>query len=156
MPDEFVTAVSPVTDPPPEATANVTLTPETGFPFESVTFTAGGTVTGLPAAAVCPFETGFAIAMLAAGPATPVALIVTSPDTPGVDAVIELPPAVVPSVQEPTVATPEEFVVATAPVIDPPPLATEKFTVAPFTGLLFPSTTFTEGAVVTAEPATAV
>jgi hypothetical protein len=32
MPLAFVIAVAPVTDPPPEATANVALTPATGFP----------------------------------------------------------------------------------------------------------------------------
>ncbi len=52
IPDAFVTAVPPVTDPPPDATANVTDTPEAGLPFASFIRTEGGVDTALPAAAV--------------------------------------------------------------------------------------------------------
>jgi hypothetical protein len=38
--------------PPPELTANVTLTPDTGFPLASETITAGSIGTAVPAAAV--------------------------------------------------------------------------------------------------------
>ena len=47
-----VLGVAPVTLPPPDATANVTLTPDTAFPFASVTFTEGLVLTALPAEAV--------------------------------------------------------------------------------------------------------
>jgi hypothetical protein len=156
MPKEFVVAFSPAIEPPPETTANVTDAPDTAFPLASEILTEGAWATAVPTAAVCPLDAGFAIAMVAGGPERPVAVIVTRPDTPGVEAVIEFGPAVIPSVHEPTVAIPEELLVALAPVIDPPPLATRKLTIAPFTGLLLPSTTFTDGGVAIAEPAIAV
>jgi hypothetical protein len=48
-PDAFDVAVPPLMDPPPLATANVTTIPDFGFPFASLTVTAGATATGLPA-----------------------------------------------------------------------------------------------------------
>src|SRR5437868_5815958 len=45
MPLAFVVALVPVADPPPEATANVTATPETGLPKLSVRSTDGAVVT---------------------------------------------------------------------------------------------------------------
>ena len=44
-------------------------------------------------------------------------------------------PAVVPSVHEPTVATPLAFVVWLTEVAEPPPEATPKVTITPLTGL---------------------
>jgi hypothetical protein len=52
MPEAFVTAVPLVTDPPPDATAKVTDTPDVGLPLASFTITDGGIGTALPAAAV--------------------------------------------------------------------------------------------------------
>ena len=52
MPALDVVGVAPVMLPPPAATANVTLTPATAFPFASVTFTDGLVLTVLPAVAV--------------------------------------------------------------------------------------------------------
>ena len=65
-------------------------------------------------------------------------------------------PAVVPSVQLPTVAIPEAFVVCVPPVRLPPPVATAKVTETTGTGLLFASRTITDGGVATAVPAVAV
>ena len=45
-------AVAPVTEPPPEATAKVTVTPGRALPLTSWTRTAGGVLTGVPAGAV--------------------------------------------------------------------------------------------------------
>src|SRR5437016_1409110 len=45
IPDPFVVAVAPVTEPPPDVTANVTLTPPMGLPFTSFTITLGATGT---------------------------------------------------------------------------------------------------------------
>ena len=75
---------------------------------------------------------------------------------PVIVAVSVFAPAVVPSVQLPTVAIPDAFVVATAPVSSPPPDATANVTDTPSTGLSFASRTSTLGAVATAAPATAV
>ena len=44
-----VTALVGTTVPPPEATANVTLTPETGLLFTSLTITLGAVLTAAPA-----------------------------------------------------------------------------------------------------------
>jgi hypothetical protein len=78
------------------------------------------------------------------------------PLRPTAPAVSVFAPAVAPSVQLPTVAIPDAFVVVLAPVNDPAPLPMKKLTLAPLTGLLFASRTFTDGATVTAVPATAV
>ncbi len=51
-------------------------------------------------------------------------------------AVSVLTPAVVPRVQLPTVATPEELVVTEPPPTVPPPDAAAKVTATPATGLL--------------------
>ena len=67
-------------------------------------------------------------------------------------AVSVLAPAVVLSVQLPTVAMPEESVVAEAPVMLPLPEATAKVTATPATGLLLASVTRTLGGMVTAVP----
>ena len=54
-PELLVTTVAPLgelMDPPPEATANVTLTPDLGLLLASVTNTEGAVVTAVPTAAV--------------------------------------------------------------------------------------------------------
>jgi hypothetical protein len=94
---------------------------------------------------------------LVAVPAAPVAANVTGePLRPAAEAVSVLAPAVVPSVQESTVATPEAPVVAEPPLTEPPPEATAKVTATPGTGLLLASLTITLGSVETAEPAVAL
>jgi hypothetical protein len=81
-------------------------------------------------------EGGVVRASAVAVPAAPVAVMVT-----GVSPVIEprrvLEPAAVPSVQEPTVATPLEPDVAVPPVIVPPPVWTVKVTSTPDIGSPF-------------------
>lgn len=68
--------------------------------------------------------------MLAAAPDEAVAVKVTGVSDPTV-AVIVLGPAVGPSVQLPTVALPEAFVVTPASVTDPPPAVTANVTITP-------------------------
>lgn len=102
------------------------------------------------------FEDAFAIAIDTGAPAIPVAEKVTLPESPTAPAVRVFAPAMSPRVQLPTVAMPDAFDVAVAPVTEPPPLATEKFTVVPLTGFPFASVIFTDGAVATAVPTTAV
>ena len=51
MPLAFVVADKSVPEPPPVATANVTETPETAFPFTSLTMTLGAVPTADPAVA---------------------------------------------------------------------------------------------------------
>src|SRR5207247_2593243 len=70
-----VTGVVGVTVPPPDATANVTATPATGFPFASCTITDGPTATAVPAVADWLFPPLTAIVL--AAPAVPVAVNVT-------------------------------------------------------------------------------
>ena len=53
-PEASVVGVVPVTEPPPEATAKVTMTPETGLPPASVTLTDGAVATAAPAVATWP------------------------------------------------------------------------------------------------------
>src|SRR5207248_10700907 len=75
MPLPFVVWLPPVIVPFPGATANVTATPVTGFPFASFTITDGGVVTAVPAVADW---IGRAFGrVVAAIPAVPVALKVT-------------------------------------------------------------------------------
>src|SRR5439155_17726403 len=64
-----VTGVVGVTVPPPDATAKVTATPSTGFPFASCTITDGPTATALPAVADWLFPPLSAIVL--AAPAVP-------------------------------------------------------------------------------------
>ena len=49
-----VTTVVAVRDPPPEVTAKLTVTPETGLPLASVTCTVNGLARACPAVPVCP------------------------------------------------------------------------------------------------------
>ena len=51
IPLTLVIADAPVTEPPPVATAKVTLTPLTGLLFTSFTITLGGVATAVPAVA---------------------------------------------------------------------------------------------------------
>ena len=111
------------------------------------------TVTTLPAAGVV---WSAVTAHVAAGPATPVALNDTRPPMPATVAVRTFSPAVVPSVQLPTAATPDASVTALSPVTEPPPAATAKTTVAPEMGIPPASVTSTLGGVATAVPAIAV
>ena len=131
-----VTGVVGVAVPPPEATAKVTATPPTGFPFASRTITDGFTATAVPAVADCPLPAFTAIEP--AAPAVPVALNVTGlPESPVAVAVSVLGPAVGPRVHDVTAAIPSAPV-ATAVVgfTVPPPEPTAKVTATPPTGLL--------------------
>ncbi len=72
-----------------------------------------------------------------AAPAMPVALKTTGePVRPPLVAVRVLAPAIVPSIQLPSVAMPLALVVGEAPVTEPPPPVTAKVTLTPLTGLL--------------------
>src|SRR5438876_405453 len=70
-----VTGVVGLTVPPPDAAANVTLTPPTGLPFASRTITEGATGTAVPA--VADWSLPALIAIELAAPAVPVAVNVT-------------------------------------------------------------------------------
>jgi hypothetical protein len=151
MPLVFVVARAPVTDPPPDATANVTDTPLSGFPNGSVTITLGGGDTGSPAVPV-RFVAEFAASVLAPDVVV-VAVAVNVSGLPARFALVAVSvfaPTVVPSVQLPTVATPLPFVVVEAPVTLPPPDATANVTGTPRTGLLNRSFTITLGGDATA------
>src|SRR5437588_293193 len=141
--------------PFPGATAKVTATCATGFPFASFTITDGGVLTAVPAAA--DWLVGLFAAIVAAAPAVPVAVKVTrlSGSDPDV-AVRVLLPAVALSVQLPTVAMPLPFVVWLPPVIVPFPGATANVTATPVTGFPFASFTITDGVEPTAVPTVAV
>src|SRR5436853_544289 len=115
-PPAFVVSLPPVIVPFPGATANVTATPATAFPFASFTSTDGGVLTTVPA--VADWLVALFAAMVAAAPAVPVAVNVTGlPDNVPDEAVSVFEPAVALSVQLPTVATPLALVVWLAPVI---------------------------------------
>src|SRR5213596_3724582 len=134
-----VTGVVGVTEPPPDATANVTATPATGFPFASCTITDGPTATAVPAVADWLFPPLSAIVL--AAPAVPVAVNVTGlPVSVPEVAVSVFVPAVVPSVHEVTV---------------PPPDATAKVTATPSTGFPLASCTIPDAPTPTALPAVA-
>src|SRR5207237_7727872 len=75
MPLPLVVWLPPVIVPFPGATANVTATPVTGFPFASLTITDGGALTAVPA--VADWLVGLFAAIVAAAPAVPVAVKVT-------------------------------------------------------------------------------
>src|SRR5439155_460663 len=140
-----VTGVVGLTVPPPEATANVTLTAATGLPFASCTITEGGVATVVPAVADWLFPALTAIEL--AAPAVPVAVKVTGlPASPLAVAVSEFGPAVGPRIQEVTAAIPFAPVVTdVVGVTVPPPDATANVTLTPPTGLPFASRTITEG-----------
>src|SRR5207302_7642227 len=153
-----VVVVGPVMPPPPVCTANVTPTPLTGWLAESRTITDGGTLRANPARPeLSPSKT----AMLVGVPgAMDVAVKLTglpvmAPPPPLTVALNPCAPAV-PSVQLPTTATPEAFVVTVAPVSVPPPEVTANATVAEGLGFPKPSFTITAGGVATAVPCAAV
>ena len=154
IPLAFVATVSGVMLPPPLNTENATLTPVTGLPPASVTFTLGGVATDVPAVANC-VVTEFA-AIVVGDPTVPVAVNVTGlPVKPVAVAVNVFAPAVTPSVQLVTVAMPLALVVTVAGLAGdsvPAPLVIVNTTVAPFTGLPPASVTFTLGATLTAVP----
>jgi hypothetical protein len=140
--------------PFPGATAKVTATCATGFPFASFTITDGGALTAVPA--VADWLVTLFAAIVAAAPAVPVAVNVTGlPESEPEVAVNVFAPAVALSVQLPTVATPLALVVWLAPVIVPFPGATANVTATCATGFPFASLTITEGGVLTAVPAVA-
>ena len=118
------------TEPPPDAGTQVTVTPGTGLPCASVTSTVCGVASVVP---TCPtWLSPENFVRLVAGPAVPVAVNVTGlpwsePDV----AVRVLVPAVLPSVQLPTVAMPLALVVCSAPVMLPPPDAGANVTPTP-------------------------
>ena len=70
MPAALVVAVRPVAEPPPEATAKVTLTPGTGSLWTSSTMTLGLMLTAVPAEADWPSPALTAIWVAAAGSST--------------------------------------------------------------------------------------
>src|SRR5438046_6482854 len=91
--------------------------------------------------------------MLPAAPAVPVAVLVDGlPVSPLAVAVSLLVPAVVPSVQLPTLAMPLALVVWLAPVMVPLPGATANVTVTPAIGLPPASFTMTDGWIGTVPP----
>ena len=140
--------------PFPGATANVTATCATGFPFASFTITDGGALTAVPAAA--DWLVALFAAIVAAVPAVPVAVKVTGlPESDPELAVRVFEPAVAPNVQLPTVAMPLPLVVWLPPVIVPFPGATANVTATCATGFPFASFTITEGGEPTAVPAVA-
>src|SRR5437660_5359814 len=114
MPLPLVVWLPPVIVPFPGATANVTATPVTGFPFASLTITDGGELTAVPA--VAAWLVGLFAAIVAAAPAVPVAVNVTGlPDSEPDVAVSVFAPAVGPRVHLPTAAIPLASVVTVAP-----------------------------------------
>src|SRR5206468_3374789 len=151
----LVVWLPPVIVPFPGATANVTATPVTGFPFASFTITEGRELTAVPA--VADWLVALFAAIVAAAPAVPVAVKVTGlPASDPEVAVNVFGPAVALSVQLPTVATPLGLVVWLPPVIVPFPGATANVTATPATGFPFASLTSTDGGELTALPAGAV
>src|SRR5437660_6456651 len=114
----LVVWLPPVIVPFPGATANVTATPVTGFPFASLTITDGGALTAVPT--VADWFAGLIAAIVAAAPAVPCAVNVTG--LPAKDAAVAVnvfDPAVAPRVQLPTVAIPFASEVWAAPVTLP-------------------------------------
>src|SRR5207247_1596418 len=151
-----VTGVAGLTVPPPDATANVTLTPATGFPFASRTTTEGFTGTVVPAVAVWPSPP--LLAIWVAAPTAPVAVNVTGlPVSPLAVAVSEFGPAVGARVHEVTAAIPlGPVVTGVVGLTVPPPEATANVTLTPATGFPFASRTITDGSTATGVPAVAV
>src|SRR5437588_582262 len=150
-----VVDVAGSTDPPPDAAAHVTVTPATGFPFASLTSTMCGVCRRV---ATCPVRLSPELfAIVAAGPAVPVAVKVTGLPVSDPELAVKLfEPAVALSVQLPTVATPLALVVWLAPVIVPFPGATANVTATCATGFPFASFTITDGGEPTAVPTVAV
>ena len=148
--------VEPLANEPPlpillQVTAMV-LGVATSLPYWSAAWAL--TVTAAPAIGLYPLEV---TSHWVTAPDTPVAVKVTGePLSELLVAVIVLAPWAVPSVQEPTVAIPEELVVAVRPVPEPPPEATANVTLTPDTGLLLASVTSTAGSVARTVPTVAL
>src|SRR5207302_1607646 len=114
----FVVWLAPGTVARRGATASVTATCATGFPFASFTIPGGGVRTAR--AAVADWLVALFAAIVAAAPAVPVAVKVTGLPVSDPDVAVRvLLPAVALSVQLPTVAMPLPFVVWLPPVIVP-------------------------------------
>src|SRR5258708_22945170 len=149
MPSAPVTWFAPVTAPAPVATAKWTETPETGLPCASVTSTDGAVATAVFTVTLWPSPSEIAIEP--ALPATAVALnVIGLFVSPAELPVSVFAPAPLPSVQEPTVATPFTPLVAFAPLTEPPPEPIAKMTEIPATGLPYWSAIRTDGAAETA------
>src|SRR5439155_558597 len=140
----------------PDATANVTATPATGFPFASCTITDGPTATAVPAVADWLFPPFTAIVL--AAPVVPVAVNVTGlPASVPEVAVSVFVPAMVQSVHDVTAAIPSAPVVTgVGGVAEPPPDASPKRPASPATGFPLASCTITDGSTATVVPAVAV
>src|SRR5207237_53064 len=150
-----VVDVAGSTDPPPDAAAHVTVTPATGLPFASLTSTMCGVCRRV---ATCPVRLSPELfAIVAAGPAVPVAVKVTGlPVRPFDVAVSVFGPAVALRVQEVSAAIPSVPVLTgVAGVTVPLPAAGVNVTATCATGLLLASFTITEGGGLTAVPAVA-
>src|SRR5881396_2383946 len=148
------TAVTGLTVPPPDVTANVTATPATGLLNWSRMSTAGGVAIAVPTVAACVSPAW--IVSCVAAPAVPVAVKVTGVPVPAAVAVSVLLPAVVPSVHDVIVAIPLASVMtAVAGLTVPLPDATAKRTGTPAVGLSNWSRTSTAGGVATAVPTVA-
>src|SRR5204863_5253298 len=127
----LVVCLAPVIVPFPAATANVTATCATGFPFASFAITDGGEPTAVPT--VADWLVALFAASVAAAPAVAVALKVTGDPAPVACTVCV--PAVVPSVQV-VVAMPLPLLVDVVGLTEPLPVAGVHVTVTPATGLL--------------------
>src|SRR5437867_2722459 len=153
-PFEAVVAVALLGVAPAGLTVAVTTTPLclTGLPLASWSWSAGCCAKATPLCAV--LDGAVVSASFVAAPAVPSAVNVTGlPVSPLDVAVSVFVPAVVLSVQLPTVAIPLPFVVWVPPVTLPLPAAAAKVTVTPCTGLPLPSCTITDGGELTALPA---
>jgi hypothetical protein len=137
-PKPLVVVVQLETAPPPAVTAQVTVTPETTFEFESFTTATKGEESAAPATADCPppDETE----MLAAVPAVAVSVNVAGVEIPETEAVTVFVPAMVPVVNRHWVC-PEMFVVVAQLESAPPPAVAAHATVTPETALEFASFT---------------
>ena len=110
----------------------MTATPETPFPYWSLTLTTGAVATFVPTVALWLSPVWTAIAVAESG--VPVAVNVTGlPLRPADVAVNVFAPAVVPSFHEPDVATPSLPVIRERPV--PLPVTAANVTETPETGL---------------------
>ena len=115
---------APTSVPPPDATANVTGAFGTARPLASRTNTEGGTATAVPITADCRLPVLMEIE--AGGPAVRGVAVARNvaeiADVAGrTVATNALPPICAPSTHEPSVAIPDAFVTADAPVMLPPP-----------------------------------
>src|SRR5690348_121935 len=145
IPAPFVVPDVGVNVPAPPA-AHVTVTPDTGLPEPSVTFTESSAARVAPIVSLC--EAAPSRAMFVAAPAVPVARISTGlPVSPAAVAVSVSGPAVEPRVQDPTVAIPDASVTGEPPVTVPERAEEAKATLTPGTTLPWLSCTITDGGV---------